>query len=304
MKVNIPEDYIDFLWWVKETTESFWSENPQTSNADFVCSEWVLGAKWIGMEESEIKNIEKKFNIKFTNSHKQFLKILHTIDKKEIREYTESFDEDAEVKFEEIPFFYNWKKDIEEINYRLEWPYRTIFEDVIGQNKVWLKSWGKIRPKSNLKKGEIFKNWFKNVPKLIPITGHRFVVSENLKKDNPVLSVYGSDIIVYGWNMRHYLLNELKEHLNLFEFVYDNEDEQYYSEVKKELQDIHNYEYGKAKTKTIPVIEEMIMYWSSGWSSFGKQYPKEDGNILQPIVKTFIPDDEDLDSYTKKFNSY
>lgn len=219
MKLKIPEDYIEFLYWVKERTEKFWSKNPATSEDDFVCEDWAYGAKWIGLSDSEIETIESRYGVKFSPEHRMFLKILHSIDRKEIIEYTETFDEDAEVKIEHIPFFYNWLSDEQEIQNRLNWPYRTIFEDVTGANKVWLESWGQIRPKSDKEKERLFSEWFNQAPRVIPIKGHRFVVND--VKDAPVLSIYGSDIIVYGWNIRHYLLNELKDHLNLLELVYD-----------------------------------------------------------------------------------
>lgn len=303
MNLKIPEDYIEFLHWIKERTENFWSKNPENSNEKFVCEQWAYGAKWIGLSESEIDSIQREFDIKFTFEHRAFLKILHTIDRKEVVAYTETFDEDEETKYDHIPFFYNWKSDKEEITDRLDWPYRTIFQDVIGANKVWLESWSK-RPKSDKEKEKIFSKWFEKTPKLIPITGHRFVVGNSTKKESPVLSIWGSDIIVYGWNMRHYLLNELKHHLNLFESVYDDEDKQWYPEPIKELQDINDFEYGKAADKVIPILEEMILYWSSGWSSYGKTFPNPNNETVRPIVKTFIPEDEQEEGDQKTFNSF
>jgi len=304
MKLHIPEDYTEFLYWVKETTEAFWSKNPETSEDDFVCKDWAYGAKWIGMTESEIEQTETEFNIKFTQEHRQFLKILHTIDKKEI--YTYEDDESGEITYQESPFFYNWLTDKESIKERMNWPYETIFQDVVGRNGIWLKSWGNIRPKSDVKKEEIFSNWFQKISKLIPIYGHRFVVSDHTNKQNPILSIYGSDTIVYGWNMRHYLVSELYEHLNLLELEYDKEDDQWYSVSKQQLQKIHDKEFGAAKTKSIPIIEEMILLWSSNWSSFGKEYPSETEDYLQPIVKTFVAEDEDgkNNDQQKQFNSF
>lgn len=305
MKLNIPTDYTEFLYWIKERTETFWSKNPETSDEEFPCEKWAYGAKWIGLSDSEIDSIENKYNIKFSYEHREFLRVLHTIDRKEIIEY-EPFDEDDKVKIEHVPFFYNWLTDDKEIQYRLDWSYRTIFEDVIGPNKVWLKSWGSIRPKSDSDKEKIFSEWFQKTPKILPITSHRFVVDVPSLKENPVLSIYGSDIIVYGWNMRHYLLNELRVHLNLFELVYDEEDDEWYYEQIKELQEINNFEYGKAKDKIIPIWEEMILYWSSGWSSYGKEKPNTENEIIQPIVKTFIAQDEEEEeeNFQKIFNVF
>lgn len=76
---QIPENLIDFLYWVKERTERFWSLDPKTTSNDFVCEDWIYGAKWIGLSEPEIDAIEAKYSIKFTAEHRAFLKILHTI---------------------------------------------------------------------------------------------------------------------------------------------------------------------------------------------------------------------------------
>lgn len=303
MSTYIPEDLTEFLYWVKETTENFWSKNPQTSEDDFVCEDWAYGAKWIGLTEDEINEIEAEYDLKFTFEHRQFLKILHTLDRKRIFEYE---SEDGETIKKEYSFFYNWKTDKEEIKKRFNWPYETILEDVLGMNKVWLKSWGKKRPKSDEEKELIFSNWYKKIPKLIPITGHRFVVSDDLTNENPILSIYGSDTIVYGWNMRHYLLNELHENLNLLELVYDQEDDEWYSESKKEIKEINIYEYEQSKNKSIPVIDELILYWNSGWSSFGKEYQSENEDTLQPIMRTFIAEDEENPNFNsqKKFNDF
>ena len=304
MSLNIPEDYIEFLYWVKEQTEAFWSRNPKTSTADFVCEDWAYGAKWIGLEEAEIDAIEEKYKLKFTPDHRAFLRILHTIDRKKVITY-EPEEEGEEIETYEESFFYNWKEDDELINEYLKWPQRTMFEDVLGANRVWLESWGNVRPKSDDEKQKIFDAWLGSAPKLVPITGHRFVVGEPVEKMSPVLSMWGTDIIVYGWNMRHYLLRELEDHLEcLHEWVYDEEDKQWYIERKKEYQDIHNFEYSEAAHKEIPVLEEMILYWSSGWGSYGKQYPRENDDFLQPIVKTFIPEDEEEQPKQKMFDAF
>jgi hypothetical protein len=299
--IRIPENYIDFLYWVKETTESFWGKNPDNTTDDFACEEWIYGAKWIGLKDDEIDKIEKKYSIKFSQEHRAFLKILHTIDRKETIEYEETIDGNSKITIEKRPFFYNWQEDDTEIKERLKWPYRTILQDVLGANQVWLKSWG-TKPESNDDKTNIFLSWFNKTPRLLPVRSHRFAVSDSNLTDKPILSVWGSDIIVYGWNFRHYLLNELKEHLGLLELIYDEEDECYYSEYIKELQYVNKHEYALSKEKDIPFWKEMIMYWSSGWYSFGLEYPRKDNSIIQSIVKANLLDDKD--NNPKTFNSF
>jgi len=120
----IPNELEDFLFWVKERTEWMWSQNSGLPLNEEI--NWAIGAKWKGLNDQEISEIEKEFDLKFTDDHKLFLKILHSIDKKEIEE--------------QIPFFYNWKRDKEEIKNYLDWPYNTILDDVLSENDVWLKS--------------------------------------------------------------------------------------------------------------------------------------------------------------------
>lgn len=299
--MKIPEDYIEFLYWVKEQTEAYWSE--------LDCEEWIHGAKWLGLEESAIDDIEQEFGVKFTWHHKQFLKILHTIDRKEVRIVdadgwtVETPDENSIRK--EYPFFYNWNTDKEEIQKYLKWPYETILEDVLGTNGVWLKSWGSTRPSSDEAKEKMFAQWFEKAPPLIPINSHRFVVSQDLTTDNPVLSVYGSDTIVYGWHMKHYLLQELGALcLGLANKVYDEEYDETYYEPNDEFEAINREAFATAKNKDIPVLKEMMLYWSSGWSSFGLEYPNKKKGGAQPIVKTYVPEGETNEEIPKRFTPF
>lgn len=297
----IPENYTDFFYWVKERTEYVWSKNSIEVTYGFPIGKWIQGAKWIGMTDDEIDQVEAKYSITFNQEHRAFLRILHTLDRKEEIEHTEEVDGSARTVIEKRSFFYNWLEDDVEIKEKLEWPYETILYDVLGVNQFWLKSWGP-NPDSDEEKTHIFSTWLKKAPRLIPIFSHRFVVSDNTLKDKPVLSVMGSDTIIYGWDLRLYLLNELTEHLGLLELVYDETDKCYYSEPVKELADIRMHEYSLAPTRDIPFWKELIMYWSSGWSSFGMEYPRQGDSIVQPIVKADSSGDED--SYPKIFSGF
>lgn len=251
----IPEEFTDFLYWVKETTEAYWCNNQMIGLEPIPIPEWIQGAKWIGLREEEIDAIEKRYDIKFTQHHRAFLKILHTIDRKEP---IECYDANDNIFYEKRSFFYNWLEDNQELEYRFAWPYETILDDVLGANQFWLESWGERALFSKEEKCEVLKKWIKKAPKLIPIFWHRFVVSEHIHFDKPVLSVYGADIIVYGWNMRHYLLSELYQYLGLaYIDKSDNSIEQ-----KEELQKIHKLERELAKNKIIPMWEEIIEYYT------------------------------------------
>ena len=130
-----------------------------------------------------------KYSIKFNQEHRTFLRILHAIDRKEEIKYRESFDEDSPIITKKRPFFYNWLEDETEIKERFEWPYRTILQDVLGVNGVWLQSWGSC-PQTHEDKTSIFLSWFNKTPRLLPVRGHRFSVNDPVLKDKPVLSVW------------------------------------------------------------------------------------------------------------------
>ncbi|MCW3465032.1 hypothetical protein [Chitinophaga nivalis] len=255
--IRVPENYTEFLYWVKERTESFWRTDPADTTLDFKCEPWIHGAKWQGLTDTEIDQIEKKYAIRFSPAHREFLRILHTIDRKEVMEYKETFEEDAPIQKMQRPFFYNWLTDDQEIKERFEWPYETILSDILGVNDTWQEAWGP-RPKTPEEQTTLFSQWYHTAPPLIPITSHRFSLSAPDLPDAPILSVYGSDIIVYGWNFRHYLLNELVEHLNLCELVYDEEDQCHYAETLQEIKAINEWERAHADTNRIPVWKEML----------------------------------------------
>jgi len=128
--MEIPVNFTDFLYWLKERTERFWSEN--------TCQKGFYGAKWQPLSEKQIDFVELKYSVRFTSEHREFLKILHAIDKKEIVEY----EDEGEIITEKCTFFYNWLEDEKEITKVLKEPYQWMFDDIDSVNKVWLKSWG------------------------------------------------------------------------------------------------------------------------------------------------------------------
>lgn len=261
---TIPENFTEFLYWIKQQTETFWA---QTTNQE----EWNFKAKWIGLTDEQINETEKKFCFKFTAEHREFLRVLHTLDRKEKTEYTESFDNNAEILVEEKSFFYNWLEDHEELIYRLKYPFNCISESVTKQ-AMWLKSWGE-KPDNKNERVENFIEIYKKSPQLLPIHSHRFLVSDCSLKYNPVLSIWGTDTIIYGWTLRTYLINELKYFLDIWEEIYDEEDQRYYTDLNDEARKIYNDDYKYDKSKVIPIWQEIILDHNKFWSCFGLENP-------------------------------
>ena len=103
--------------------------------------------------------------------------------------------------------FPDWRaEDDEGIRESLGWPLHGILFDV-EQNEFWLPEWGS-RPDRYEDANAIVAEHVGNAPKLIPIYSHRMMPERPLQPGNPVLSVYQTDIIYYGFDLDDYFRHE------------------------------------------------------------------------------------------------
>jgi hypothetical protein len=101
------------------------------------------------------------------------------------------------------PRFPNWRdSDQTQIIKMLSWPYEGICFD-IEFNNFWLSEWG-IRPSTLPDAFAIAKQALEHAPKLIPVYGHRYIPDTPSKADNPIFSIYQTDIIYYGADLTSY----------------------------------------------------------------------------------------------------
>ncbi|NRY62467.1 hypothetical protein [Clostridium beijerinckii] len=138
-----------------------------------------------GLGAQEINDIENFYEIRFPPDLKEFLSIALPISDN----------------------FVNWrdtsKNNVSKIKDRLNWPLEGMIFD-IENNIFWYDSWGK-KPNNLADAIDICKKEMRKVPKLIPIYSHRYIPSEPNEIDNPIFSVYQTDIIYYGENLLSYL---------------------------------------------------------------------------------------------------
>ncbi len=138
-----------------------------------------------GLDEEEIKTIENLYKITFPPDLKEFLSTALPISNE----------------------FINWrdisKNNVKNIKNRLNWPLEGMIFD-IENNNFWYEGWGK-KPDNLEEAIKVCEDEMKKVPKLIPICSHRYISSEPHEVDNPVFSVYQTDIIYYGENLLSYL---------------------------------------------------------------------------------------------------
>lgn len=326
-KQIIPENFEDFLYWVKETTERRWAnlfKSKKDGNWWNHKHDLFQGAKWVDpLTDEEVDALEIKWKIKFPADFRSFLKILHRVDK---CDYFQDEDfETGEIELIENELFHNWRDELL-IKDRFDFPFECMRLDIFeSQMPSWLKSWGE-KPDSELECLTILNEWKeKAIRILIPVNSHRYLVVTPNNESSHVISSYGFDTILYSLNLREHLINELRWDLGLDEREYDddyedekpapfaiakainaiknaNEDSEEAIEedieedtLKLEAEMDAWLEERRKAYIPIPYWEEVILYYSSGWSGIGLKFPYENNNSkVQPILKAEEPSSQKL----------
>jgi hypothetical protein len=103
--------------------------------------------------------------------------------------------------------FPNWRSGPDkELRDWLDWPFRGMCFD-IENNSFWLPEWG-ARPTNLAAAVEITRKALAEAPKLIPVFSHRYIPDSPTAPGNPILSVYQTDIIYYGFDLPSYFNRE------------------------------------------------------------------------------------------------
>lgn len=93
--------------------------------------------------------------------------------------------------------FPDWRSCVNpELRERLAWPLEGLLFDV-EYNAFWMEIWGS-RPARLDDAFDLARLAVAEAPVLIPVYSHRYLPTEPMLPGNPVLSVYQTDIIVYG----------------------------------------------------------------------------------------------------------
>jgi hypothetical protein len=119
----------------------------------------------------------------------------------DFRYFLQNFRDDGGVLFP-------WKNfDKQKYDQKIQWVWEGIAFD-IENNAEWMEDrWG-FRPKSPAERLAIARKDFEDWPRLLPVCAHRFLAADPCMDDNPVFSIMQTDIIYYGANLAHYLVNE------------------------------------------------------------------------------------------------
>ena len=103
--------------------------------------------------------------------------------------------------------FPNWRNHGDpDLDRALAWPLEGIWFDV-QNNHFWPLEWG-AKPDEEAVAYEQLRHRIASAPRLIPISGHRYMPDRPHSSVNPVFSVHQTDIIYYGTDLENYLHNE------------------------------------------------------------------------------------------------
>jgi len=200
-----------FLLEFKLMTEEFWAnyETLTLEESRQMCRsgpDWQRGTRWLGgLSEAEVESLEQSWGARFPYEYRHFLRVLGAPDRPQLHF---GYGEGDSLDVSEGPSFYNWQTEATEIARMLNWPLEGLLFDV--EHNLWLDGWG---PKPDTLEARLNRvtELVAAAPRLIPIYSHRYVLDYPLPNPhhNLVLSVNQSDIIVYGYTLRNYLLTEL-----------------------------------------------------------------------------------------------
>jgi hypothetical protein len=152
------------------------------------------------MTDAEIEGAEMQHNLRFPPDYRLFLTTLHTPDPPMVGAAFEGdrlVDQDGRA-------FVDWQGDPADVKRRLEWPLDGLLWS-IEANIGWNPNWGP-RPRTKASREAVIRKLAMSGPQLVPVAWHAYVAGPPERTGNPVLSMYGADVIVYASDLRQYLL--------------------------------------------------------------------------------------------------
>jgi len=148
-----------------------------------------------GLTDIEFAKIEREYDFEFAADHRAFLAAglpLNTGPRPGQTGY---------------PPWPDWRHgDPGDLRRQLNWPIEGVLFDV-ENDAFWHATWGQ-RPADPSVALLTARQHLSQVPKMIPIYGHRYLPAGGGTYGHPVLSIYQTDIIIYGIDLADYITNE------------------------------------------------------------------------------------------------
>jgi hypothetical protein len=150
-----------------------------------------------GLTDAELARIEREYELEFADDHRAFLSagLPFSVPREKDQAWRQPWPD--------------WRDgDPGDLRRRLDWPIEGVLFDV-ESNAFWQPAWGE-RPADGGKALDLdlARSHLARAPKLIPVYGHRYLPAGHGTYGHPVLSIYQTDIIVYGTDLASYIDSE------------------------------------------------------------------------------------------------
>lgn len=146
-----------------------------------------------GLTDDEFARIEAEHDFEFADDHRAFL--------------AAGLPLSSPAPGQQRSLWPDWRAggpgDLRE---RLDWPVEGALFDV-QHNALWHPSWGQ-RPDDASEALTTARQHLSRAPKMIPVYSHRYLPAGRGSYGHPVLSIYQTDIIVYGIDLADYINQE------------------------------------------------------------------------------------------------
>ncbi|MFB6839933.1 hypothetical protein [Streptomyces sp. NPDC056361] len=139
-----------------------------------------------GLTERELDEVEARFGFTFAADHRVFLSAGLPHGSSEWPDWRDG--------------------DAEDLAERLAWPVEGVLFDV-EHNRFWHPAWPP-RPAETADALRLARSELATVPRLVPLFGHRYLPGTAGEYGYPVLSVWQTDIILYGNDLTDYVHHE------------------------------------------------------------------------------------------------
>lgn len=197
--VNFDSSFLEHL---RSDTEERWVHYvPRDFHAARIGGlDWRPGTRWRGgMTEDQIAAVEHRYSLRFPPDYRLFLATLHTPDPPMVGAAfigNRLVDRDGRA-------FVDWTADPADIERRLRWPLGGVLWSIEADNS-WHPNWGP-RPGTRTRREMVVKGLATKSPQLIPVAWHQYLAGSPESTGNPVLSIYGADVILFASDLREYL---------------------------------------------------------------------------------------------------
>jgi len=181
-----PDNTIYYFQTIKNLSEQYWSVTQPNKNIyGFQIQENTIWNP--GLSDADLQQFQDAIGFTFPEPLKNFYKVMNGLSKPGINLY--GSDGTKPIL---NPVFYSYPQDLEEIKNLIKWIYDA---NLVLENDL-----------SEL-----------NISRIFPVCWHRFVLID--VSGNPILSMYGDDIIYWSDNLCKLLANELFENIyNVHDF--------------------------------------------------------------------------------------